>query len=276
MENNYKYDMDKIEATLKEMKNHGHYIPNKKMIKNERQILGIIEASKINSLILDAVEKQIHIGMTTKEIDEIVERETKRLGGLSAPKVDAKFPGSACYSVNNQVCHGVPNNRKLQSGDIINVDCTTIYKGYYGDASRMFMIGDVDPVNQKLVRVTKECLDLAVSHLKPYCHLGDIGYYVSKHAEENGFSVVEEFGGHGVGLKMHEDPFVCHTGKLDKGMVLAPGMVITIEPMINAGKRNIYINENDGWSVYTDDGSFSAQWEYTILITETGCEILSK
>ena len=140
----------------------------------------------------------------------------------------------------------------------------------------MFMIGEVTEQAKKLVRVTKECLDIATQNLKPYCHVGDIGYFVNKHAKENGFSVVEEVGGHGVGLEMHEDPYVCHVGKFGRGMVLCPGMVFTIEPMINAGTRKIFVDSNDGWTIYTNDGSLSAQFEYTILMTETGYEILSK
>ena len=167
-------------------------------------------------------------------------------------------------------------NTVLKEGDIVNVDCTTEINGYFGDSSRMFEIGKVSSLAHKLVTVTKECLDIATRNIRPYSHLGDIGYYVSEHAHKNGFSVVEEFGGHGVGLAMHEEPFVCHAGKLGEGMLLVPGMVFTIEPMINAGSKEICIDIDDGWTIYTDDDSLSAQWEYTLLMTETGLEILSK
>lgn len=255
----------------------GEIVPDRTLIKNEAQIEGIRLAGKINSEVLDAVERQIKAGMTTADIDKIVRTETKRLGGIPACLGFEGFPKSVCTSVNNVVCHGIPSKDViLKEGDIVNVDCTTIYRGYFGDASRMFVIGEASEKAKKLVRVTKECLDLAVSKLKPFCHLGDIGYYVSKHARENGCSVVKELGGHGVGLEMHEEPFVSHIGKLGHGMLLVPGMVFTIEPMINAGKPDVCIDDSDGWTVYTWDDSLSAQWEYTLLMTEDGVEILSR
>lgn len=254
----------------------GEKIPTKAMIKNEKQIEGIKIASEINSKVLDKVAENIKIGMTTDEIDKIVYDETIKLGGIPACLGFEGFPKSVCTSVNNVVCHGIPSGYVLKEGDIVNVDCTTEVNGFFGDASRMFEIGQVSNEAHKLVTVTKECLDLAVSKLKPYCHLGDIGYYVSKHAKANGYTVVKELGGHGVGLEMHEDPFVSHIGKLGKGLILAPGMVFTIEPMINQGDADVCIADEDGWTIYTWDDSLSAQWEYTLLMTETGVEILSK
>ncbi len=266
-----------FDIKLNELKKNGEIIPTHKMIKNEQQIEGIKRACEVNSKVLDKVAENIRVGMSTEEIDKIVYYESIRLGGTPACLGFEGFPKSVCTSVNNVVCHGIPSEKViLKEGDIVNVDCTTIVNGYYGDASRMFEIGNVSPEAHKLVTVTKECLDLAVSKLKPYCHLGDIGYYVSKHAKANGFSVVKELGGHGVGLEMHEDPFVSHIGKLNKGMVLVPGMVFTIEPMINQGEPDVCIDDNDGWTIYTWDDSLSAQWEYTLLMTETGAVILSK
>ncbi len=266
-----------LDEKLEEFKKQGHIVPPHKLIKNEKQIEGIREAGRINSLVLDAVEKNIHAGMSTEEIDKIVYNETIKLGGKPACLGYEGFPKSVCTSVNNVVCHGIPSKKViLREGDIVNVDCTTDVGGYFGDASRMFIIGKTDEGSEKLVRVTKECLDLAVSKLAPYSHVGDIGYYVSKHARENGYSVVKELGGHGVGLEMHEDPFVSHIGKLGKGMILAPGMVFTIEPMINEGKAGVFVDSSDGWTIYTEDDSYSAQWEYTLLMTENGVEILSK
>ncbi len=266
-----------FDKKLNEFKKKKCILPPKKLIKNKKQIEGIREASKINTMILDAVEKQICVGMTTEQIDQIVMSETKKLGGIPACLGYEGFPKSVCTSVNGVVCHGIPSKKVvLREGDIVNVDCTTIVNGYYGDSSRMFKIGKVSDNANKLVNVTKECLDLAVSKIKPYSHLGDIGYWVSKHARENGYSVVKELGGHGVGLEMHEDPFVSHLGKLGQGMILVPGMVFTIEPMINEGRAGVLIDENDGWTIYTEDGSLSAQWEYTLLMTETGLEILAK
>ena len=248
------------------------------MIKTEEEIAGCREAGRINSLVLDAVEKEIRVGMSTYEIDEIVVSETKRLGGKSATLGYEGFPASVCTSVGSVICHGIPSKNKiLREGDIINVDCTTIYGGYYGDASRMFTIGEVSQTARRLVEITKEAVELAVSHIIPYqTRLGDIGSVIGTHARSAGFSVVREIGGHGVGLKMHEDPFVAHTGIAGCGMVLLPGMIFTIEPMINEGRPTFYIDPRDGWTVYTSDGKLSAQTEYELLITEDGVEILSK
>ena len=164
----------------------------------------------------------------------------------------------------------------MKEGDIVNVDVTTIYKGYFADASRMYIIGKASPKAEKLVRVTKECLTLAFKDLKPWgSHLGDIGGIINRHAKENGFSVVREIGGHGVGLAMHEDPFVSHVSKYGTGMLLVPGMVFTIEPMVNEGTAKIYEDISNGWTIYTWDGKLSAQWEHTFVMTEDGCEILT-
>lgn len=266
-----------LDIELETLKKKGNIVPTRKLIKTPAQIEGIREACRINTLVLDKVAECIKPGMTTADIDDIVMAETKRLGGNPACLGYEGFPKSVCTSVNNVVCHGIPSKKEvLQEGDIVNVDCTTEVNGYYGDSSRMFEIGEVSEEAHKLVTVTKECLDLAVSKLKPYSHVGNVGHWVSKHARANGYSVVRELGGHGVGLAMHEDPFVSHTAKFGTGMVLAPGMVFTIEPMINAGRAGVGIDESDGWTIFTLDDSLSAQWEYTLLMTETGVEILSK
>ena len=266
------YD-EKIEL----LKKKGCFLPPHSLIKNKKQIEGIREACRINTLILDKVASEIKAGMTTEDINRIVHEETLRLGGRPACLGYEGFPKSVCTSVNSVVCHGIPSKKVvLKEGDIVNVDCTTEVNGFYGDSSRMFEIGEVSAEAHKLVTVTKECLDKAVAEIKPFCHVGDIGDIVSKHAKANGFSVVRELGGHGVGLEMHEDPFVSHTAKAGTGMILVPGMVFTIEPMINAGKADICIDESDGWTIYTWDDSLSAQWEYTLLMTENGAEILSK
>ena len=262
---------------IEDLKKKGCIAPPHSLIKNEKQIAGIREACRINTLVLDKVAEQIHEGMSTEDINKIVVEETKRLGGVPACLGYEGFPKAVCTSVNDVVCHGIPSEKViLKNGDIINVDCTTIVNGFYGDSSRMFEIGNVSEKAHKLVTVAKECLDKAVAGIKPYCHVGDIGDIVSKHARVNGFSVVKELGGHGVGLKMHEDPFVSHTAKKGTGMLLVPGMIFTIEPMINAGKAGVCIDENDGWTIYTFDDSLSAQWEYTLLMTESGVEILAK
>ena len=195
---------------------------------------------------------------------------------IPAPLGYHDFPKSVCTSINDEICHGIPSpDRVLKDGDIINVDVSTIYNGYYSDASRMFMIGNVSEEAKRLVEVTKECLYKGIEAVKPWGHLGDIGAAIEAHAKANGYSVVEEFGGHGIGLEFHEDPFVYHY-KGAKGMVLVPGMIFTIEPMINQGEPDLYIDADNGWTSYTDDGKLSAQWEHMILVTEDGVEILSK
>ncbi len=273
----YSIIMKNIDEKLNELKKQGFVVPPKKLIKTAEQIEGIRKACQINTMVLDKVASEIRAGMTTKDIDDIVAKETKRLGGTCPCLGYEGFPKSVCTSVNNVVCHGIPSKKcVLRDGDIVNVDCTTEIDGYFGDSSRMFMIGECDAQAQKLVRVAKECLDKAVLAIKPYDPVGNIGDIVSKHARANGFSVVKELGGHGVGLAMHEEPFVSHTAKKNTGMLLVPGMVFTIEPMINEGKAGVCIDDGDGWTIWTLDDSLSAQWEYTLLMTETGIEILAK
>ena len=266
------YD-EKAEALRKK----GCILPPRSLIRNEKQIEGIREACRINSLVLDKVAECIKEGMTTEDIDLIVREETKKLGGIPACLGYEGFPKAVCVSINDVVCHGIPSKDvKLKSGDIVNVDCTTIVNGYYGDSSRMFEIGKVSEEAHKLVEVAKQCLDKAVEGIKPFCHVGDIGEIISKHAKQNGCTVVKELGGHGVGLEMHEEPFVDHTAQKGTGMLLVPGMVFTIEPMVNAGESEICIDDEDGWTIYTWDGNLSAQWEYTLLMGESGVEILAR
>ncbi|MCI7724773.1 MAG: type I methionyl aminopeptidase [Erysipelotrichaceae bacterium] len=245
-------------------------------IKRPSQIEGIRKAGEINTGVLDEVGKLIHEGMSTQDIDDIVSKYTAEHGGICAPLNYEGFPKSVCTSINGEVCHGIPaRHRKLRNGDIINVDCTTILDGYYADASRMFMIGNVSEERRKLVEETKKCLEIGIQAAQPWAHVGDIGYAIAKYAHSKGYSVVRELGGHGVGIDFHEDPFVAHVGSKGKGMVLVPGMIITIEPMINAGKAAVEIDPYNNWTIYTRDGSDSAQWEHTILITEDGNEILT-
>lgn len=264
---------DKIE----EFKNKGAIVPTHDMIKTPEQIAGIREAGRINSMVLDHVEPYVKEGISTGELDKIVHDYTIELGAIPACLGYEGYPKSVCTSINEVVCHGIPDpNRILKSGDIINVDCTTIYSGYYGDASRMYCIGDVGPETRKLVEVTKECLDLGLKEVKPFTFLGDVGYVINEHATKNGFSVVRDICGHGVGVGFHEEPFVSHVGRRGTDMLIVPGMTFTIEPMINMGSPEFYQDEDDGWTISTEDGLPSAQWEYTILVTETGTEILSK
>ena len=254
----------------------GHTVPSHKLIKNEEQIQKIRESAKINVACLDAIAEAIHEGMNTAEINEIVNDITYSMGGIPAPLNYEGFPYSVCTSVNDQVCHGFPSKDVvLQSGDIINVDCSTILDGYYSDSSRMFMIGDVDPEVKKLVEVTKECVDLGLQATKPWSFLGDMAEVVHTHAEENGFSVVREIGGHGVGIEFHEEPWVSYCTNAGEDMLLVPGMMFTIEPMINMGANHIYTVQENEWEVYTLDGKPSAQWEIQVLVTEDGTEVIS-
>jgi methionine aminopeptidase, type I len=214
--------------------------------------------------------------MSTEEIDVLVYDFTTSHGAIPAPLNYEGFPKSVCTSINDVVCHGIPNkNEILKSGDIINVDVSTIYKGYFSDASRMFMIGDVTPDMQKLVQVTKECMEIGIAAAQPWKQLGDVGAAIQEHAEKNGFSVVRDLCGHGVGMQFHEEPDVEHFGRRGTGMMIVPGMTFTIEPMINMGTYEVFVDDADGWTVCTDDGLPSAQWENMILITETGNEILT-
>ena len=265
-----------IDAKIELYRKAGHEVPDREMIKTPEQIAGIREACKINTAVLDEVEKNIKTGMTTEEINTIVHEYTVSHGAIQAPLNFCGFPKSVCTSINDQVCHGIPSAQDvLKSGDIVNVDVSTIYNGYYADASRMFMIGKVDKKKQDLVAITKECLRRGLEAAQPWSFVGDIGAGVSGFAHKHGYSVVTEFGGHGVGVDFHEEPFICHVGKRKTGMLLVPGMIFTIEPMINTGKREVYVDAANDWTVYTQDGGMSAQWEYTVLITETGNEVLT-
>lgn len=272
----YKNCHMQFDEKITEYRLKGAKVPNHRMIKNKEQIEGIRNAGKINTMVLDRVSEAVKEGISTEELNQIVHNYTLELGGIPACLNYEGFPKSVCTSINEVVCHGIPDPKRiLKNGDIINIDSTTIYNGYFGDASRMFCIGDVPEETKKLVRVAKECLELGLNEVKPWSFLGDIGYVINKHARENGFTVVREIGGHGVGLEMHEEPWVNHIGRRGKDMLLVPGMIITIEPMINLGRADVYQDDEDGWTIYTEDGKPSAQWEYTILVTEDGHEVLS-
>ena len=272
----YKHCHMEMDEQIDRFRREGHTVPTRQMIKTPEQIEGIRQSSRINIAVLDLVAQKIHEGMTTEEIDKIVYEETTRLGGIPAPLNYEGFPKSVCTSVNDAICHGIPDpNQILQDGDIINVDVTTILDGYYADASRMFLIGNVCDEARKLVEVTKESVDLALKEVKPWGRLGDIGAVISEYVHQHGYTVLRDIGGHGVGNDFHEDPYVCHIGKRGTGMLLVPGMVFTIEPMVNEGKEDFFVDEENEWTVYTEDGSLSAQWEYTVAVTEDGVEIIT-
>ena len=265
-----------FEEKLQVYRRLGCTVPPRKIIKNAEQIQGIKKSAEINTAVLDHVSQHIRAGISTEEINSMVHDFTVAHGAVPAPLNYEGFPKSVCTSINDEVCHGIPDKDIiLQEGDIINVDVSTILNGYFSDASRMFMIGKVDKKLQRLVKVTKECLEIGIAAAKPWGFLGDIGAAIQAHAEGNGYSVVRDFCGHGVGLQFHEKPEVEHIGKPGTGMVLVPGLIFTIEPMINMGSHEIFIDEDNGWTALTEDGLASAQWENTILITETGVEILT-
>ncbi|WP_429144074.1 methionyl aminopeptidase [Anaerotaenia torta] len=265
-----------VDDRIAEYRKKGYEVPDKNIIKNSRQMEGIRESGKINTAILDYVSEKICCGMSTEEINTLVYDKTIELGGIPATLGYEGFPKSICTSINDQVCHGIPSEKvHLKEGDIINVDISTVYHGYYSDSSRMFCMGKVSDERKRLVDVTKECVELGLRQVRPWGFLGDIGQAINDHAKSKGYSVVEEIGGHGVGLEFHEEPWVSHVSKGGTGMLLVPGMIFTIEPMINMGSRHVVFNKKDGWTVTTKDGKPSAQWEYMVLVTETGYEVLA-
>ena len=254
----------------------GHIVPPGKILKTEKQIQGIRESSVINMAVLDAVGEMIGPGVSTQQIDDVVTEVTARMGGIAAPLNYEGFPKSVCTSINEVVCHGIPSKDViLKDGDIVNVDVSTLYKGYYSDSSRMYCIGQVSGEKRKLVEVTKECMELGLSMVKPWNFLGDMAQAVNDHARKNGYSVVVDIGGHGIGLEFHEEPFVSYVTSAGTEMLMAPGMVFTIEPMVNMGTSEIYVDDSDGWTVYTADGKPSAQWEITVAVTKDGYEVLT-
>ena len=273
----YKACHEAFDEKIARYASQGHIVPQRNIIKNAEQIAGIKESCKINIAVLDYIEKNIHEGMNTAEIDKIVYDMTTSMGGIPAPLNYEGYPFSVCTSVNDQVCHGFPSKDViLKAGDIINVDCSTILNGYFSDSSRMFCIGEVSPEKKKLVQVTKECVELGLKEVKPWGFLGDMGQAVHDHAFSNGYTVVREIGGHGVGLEFHEDPWVSFVSEENTGVLMVPGMMFTIEPMINEGSPDFFVDEDNDWTVYTIDDGLSAQIEYMVLVKEDGVEVLTK
>lgn len=266
-----------MDEKLMILEEQGDIVPTRDIIKTPTQIEEIRKSADLNTAVLDHVAAHIHAGMSTAEIDKLVYDYTTEHGGIPAPLGYEGFPCSVCTSINNEVCHGIPDeNIILEEGDIINVDVSTILNGYFSDASRMFKIGTVSERAKKIVKVTEECVELGLAQAKPWNHLGDIADAINSHAQANGYSVVEDIGGHGIGLEFHEDPFVSYVTPKGSEMVLVPGMIFTIEPMINEGSPDFFVDEENEWTVYTEDDGLSAQIEYMVLITEDGAEVLSK
>ena len=269
-------ELTELDKKVLYFQNKGHLVPSRKLIKTPEQIEGIRRSGLINTAVLDLVASEIKAGMSTAEIDKMVYDFTVSHGAIPAPLNYEGFPKSVCTSINEVVCHGIPSEDEiLEEGDIINVDVSTILDGYYSDASRMFIIGKTSPEKEKLVNVAKECLEIGMKAATPFGFVGDIGNAIEKHAKKNGFSVVRDLCGHGVGLEFHEEPDVEHFGRKGTGMLLVPGMVFTIEPMINIGTYRVFVDEEDDWTVVTEDELPSAQWEHTFLMTENGLEILT-
>lgn len=272
-------ELTEMDKQILYWQNRSKNVPSRDLIKTPEQIEGIRRAGVVNTGVLDAVAAAIRPGMSTQEIDDICMAYCKEHNAVPACLGYEGFPKSVCVSVNECVCHGIPKpNQILHEGDIVNVDFTTILDGYYADASRMFIVGGkTSPECEQLVRVTKECLEIGMEAAKPYCFVGDIGNAIQKHAHKYHYGVVRDLCGHGVGLQFHEDPDIPHYGKKGSGMLLVPGMVFTIEPMINMGTYKVFIDADDpfGWEVISEDELPSAQWEHTLLMTETGLEVLS-
>ena len=268
--------LTEMDKRILSFQNRGHLVPTRELIKTPEQIEGIRLAGKLNTAVLDHVAAHIKEGMSTLDIDRLVYDFTTQHGGIPAPLNYEGFPKSCCTSINEVVCHGIPDAEEiLMEGDIINVDCTTILGGYYADASRMFIIGKTTPEREKLVRVAKECMEIGAEACKPYTFVGDSAAAITMHAHANGFTVVRDLCGHGVGNDFHEEPDMEHWGRRGTGMLLVPGMVFTVEPMINAGGYEVFIDSEDDWTVVTEDYSDSAQWEHTYLLTEDGVETLT-
>lgn len=264
-----------MDLRLEELEKKGYIIPPRSIIKTEEQIAGIRRACQLSREILDGLEDVITPGITTETINTWVHEYTIAHGAYPASLHYNGYPKSVCTSINEVICHGIPEQRVLMEGDILNVDVTCILDGYYGDTSRMYLIGNPSAQARELVQVARECMYLGIEQVRPFNRVGDIGYTIEQHARKYGYSVVQDFGGHGVGVEFHEEPFVQHYGEKDSGMILIPNMVFTIEPMINAGTYECRVLD-DNWTAITADGSLSAQWEHTVRVTENGVEILSE
>lgn len=244
-------------------------------IKTQAEIKKMQRVGQLAAQVLDMISPFVVPGVSTGELDEIchdyIVNEQKL---IPAPLNYKGFPKSICTSVNHQVCHGIPGKKKLKNGDILNLDVTVIKDGYHGDTSKMFTVGEASILAKRLIKTTQDAMYIGINEVKPGACLGRIGHAIQRFAESKGYSVVREFCGHGIGRVFHEEPQVLHYGKPDEGLILQPGLIFTIEPMINAGKRHVKVL-SDGWTAVTKDRSLSAQWEHTILVTETGFEILT-
>ena len=264
----YKACHSAFDDKLLSFSDKGFMLPDHDIIKTPEQIEGMKRSAAINMAALDYVAEHIKAGVSTQDIDDWVSKVTLEMGGHCAPLGYEGFPKSVCTSINDVVCHGIPSaDEILKDGDIINVDVSTYYEGYYSDSSRMFMIGEVSAPARKLVDDVKKCIEIGLENVKPWTTLGDMGSKINEFAISCGYEIVREIGGHGIGLEFHEDPFVSYVTKAGEEMLMVPGMCFTIEPMVNMGKHDIYIDDDNGWTVYTEDGSLS-------VVTEDGYEMI--
>jgi methionyl aminopeptidase len=245
--------------------------------KTAQQIDKMRIAGRLAADVLDMIAPHVQPGVSTEQLDKIChDYIVNTQQAIPAPLNYNGFPKSICTSVNEVVCHGIPSEKKiLKNGDIINIDITVIKDGFHGDTSKMFLVGTAQKHTERLINITQECLYKAIEIVRPGTTLGDIGHIIQQHAEANYYSIVREYCGHGIGEVFHEDPQVLHYGKKGTGVVLEEGMTFTIEPMLNAGKRHVKLNKNDGWTVTTKDGRPSAQWEHTMVVTANGVEVLT-
>ena len=245
------------------------------VIKNEQQIKKMRIAGKLAADVLEMITPFVKKGITTNELDQICHKYiVEQQQAIPAPLNYHGFPKSICTSINHVICHGIPADKKLKDGDIINIDITVIKDGYHGDTSKMFFVGKKSVLAEKLIQVAQECLYIGIKMVKPGVQMGDIGHAIETYAHNNRFSVVQEYCGHGIGEVFHEEPQVLHYGKPGTGVTIKEGMIFTIEPMINAGKRHSRLLK-DEWTVVTKDKSLSAQWEHTLLVTSNGVEVLT-
>jgi len=246
-------------------------------IKTPEELQKMQVAGRLAAEVLEMIEPHVQVGVSTGELDRIChDYIVNEQQAVPAPLNYHGFPKSICTSINEVVCHGIPADKKiLKDGDIVNLDITVIKNGYHGDTSKMFCIGKAASHAERLVKITQECLYRGIEAVRPGARLGDIGSVIQQHAEKNYYSVVREYCGHGIGAIFHEEPQVLHYGQKGSGMELKQGMTFTIEPMLNAGRRHVKLNKKDGWTVTTRDGRLSAQWEHTLAVTETGCEVLT-
>lgn len=266
-----------MDEKIQQHAQRGEIVPPRNIIKTPAQIEKLRASAAINTGVLDYVAERIKAGVSTEEINTWVNEYTYGHGAIPADLNYEGYPKSVCTSINNEICHGIPSEHVvLQEGDIVNVDVSTILDGYFSDASRMFKIGKVSERAERIVRVTEECVELGLAQAKPWNHLGDIADAINSHAKANGYSIVEDIGGHGIGLSFHEEPFVSYVTPKGSEMLLVPGMTFTIEPMVNEGSPDFFVDEDNGWTVYTEDDGLSSQIEYMVLITEDGAEVLTK